>query len=139
MHVMHFRHQLAGITPGSFHCGIMLILQSDQLAWLLHLLPYELQGVTEVASSLMRGDYVSVDTVPEDDRPSHESITQEYMLVPAQMLMVQLMSLIRAHMMAEPNSYKVGSLFGVCADCRFPCMRVNSRCSITQIYFLSAV
>jgi hypothetical protein len=35
-----------------------------------------MQGVNEVASLMMRGDYVSVNTVLEDERPSHESITQ---------------------------------------------------------------
>eukprot|EP00775_Hariotina_reticulata_P001662 gene1662-2005_t len=34
------------------------------------------QGVNEVASLLMRRDYVHVNTVTEDERPSHESITQ---------------------------------------------------------------
>jgi hypothetical protein len=34
------------------------------------------QGVNEVAAIMMRGDYVSVNTVLDDERPSHESITQ---------------------------------------------------------------
>lgn len=34
------------------------------------------KGVNEVASLLMRRDYVAVNTVNEDERPSHESITQ---------------------------------------------------------------
>jgi hypothetical protein len=48
---------------------------------LLLLLPsFFMQGVNEVASLMMRGDYVSVNTVLEDERPSHESITQVRML-----------------------------------------------------------
>jgi hypothetical protein len=35
-----------------------------------------LQGVNEVASLLMRRDYIHVNTVTEDERPSHEAITQ---------------------------------------------------------------
>lgn len=34
------------------------------------------QGVTEVASLLLRDGYAMVNTVTDDDRPSHESITQ---------------------------------------------------------------
>eukprot|EP00878_Enallax_costatus_P037411 GHUV01042257.1.p1 GENE.GHUV01042257.1~~GHUV01042257.1.p1 ORF type:complete len:216 (+),score=53.51 GHUV01042257.1:201-848(+) len=66
------------------------------------------KGVNDVASSYMRGDYVHVNTVSDDDRPSHESIVQEYMVVQPEALMHQLMSVIKAHMQEEPNSYKVG-------------------------------
>jgi hypothetical protein len=39
-------------------------------------LSVQLQGVNEVAAIMMRGDYVSVNTVLDDERPSHESIAQ---------------------------------------------------------------
>ena len=32
--------------------------------------------MSEVAALLLRGDYVTVNTVSEDERPSHEAITQ---------------------------------------------------------------
>jgi hypothetical protein len=34
------------------------------------------QGVSEVAALMLRKDYVTVNTVSEDERPSHEGITQ---------------------------------------------------------------
>lgn len=49
------------------NCGLLLLLL---------LLPCTSQGVNEVASLMMRGDYVSVNTVLDNERPSHESIVQ---------------------------------------------------------------
>jgi hypothetical protein len=40
------------------------------------LLPVLMQGVSEVAALLLRDDYVTVNTVSEDERPSHEAIAQ---------------------------------------------------------------
>lgn len=55
----------------------------------------------------MRHGFLSIDTVPEDERPSHEAITQEYMLMPAQQVMHQLMAVIKAHMQQESGTFKV--------------------------------
>eukprot|EP00878_Enallax_costatus_P023681 GHUV01025212.1.p1 GENE.GHUV01025212.1~~GHUV01025212.1.p1 ORF type:complete len:644 (+),score=153.93 GHUV01025212.1:235-2166(+) len=77
------------------------------------------KGVNDVASSYMRGDYVHVNTVSDDDRPSHESIVQEYMVVQPEALMHQLMSVIKAHMQEEPNSYKIIVFFPTARAAQF--------------------
>uniref|UniRef100_A0A383W307 ATP-dependent RNA helicase n=1 Tax=Tetradesmus obliquus TaxID=3088 RepID=A0A383W307_TETOB len=100
------------------------------------------QGVNEVASLMMRGDYVSVNTVLDNERPSHESIIQEYMLVPPELLMAQLMGVIRAHMAAEPDAFKVIVFFPTARAAQFhaalarasgcPCYDLHSRLSQKQ-------
>ncbi len=62
-------------APAYMHSPALLVSHLLLCTPLLLLLLL-LQGVNEVASLLMRRDYVHVNTVLDDEAPSHEAIVQ---------------------------------------------------------------